>query len=129
MSARTDAPCCGHAVDEHSVYGCVDGCACEKRPDLPTPPTDGPKTYRGIPVPESLHHNWDQPEAHWWRQGVRTTLVVAGALVGSLHYDSACSLDHHGYCQEHGHLSDGPCPDGEAQKFLAAMKEGGPSDE
>jgi hypothetical protein len=23
---------CGHAVDEHSVYGCEDGCACELMP-------------------------------------------------------------------------------------------------
>lgn len=28
-----EAPCgCGHPVDEHSVYGCVDGCACEWMP-------------------------------------------------------------------------------------------------
>lgn len=29
----TEAPCgCPHPADEHSVYGCVDGCGCEWMP-------------------------------------------------------------------------------------------------
>jgi hypothetical protein len=76
----------------------------------PGPPTDGPATYRGIPVTESLHHNWDQHEASWWRAGVNATLAVAVPLVESLRYDGECSLDHHGYCQEHGLPGGGPLP-------------------
>lgn len=91
----------------------------------PPPPTDGPKTYRGIPVRETLHHNWDQLEAAWWRTGVRAALGVAVPLVESLRYDSECSLDHHGYCQEHGLPGAIPCPDGEARKFIEATKEEG----
>lgn len=88
----------------------------------PPPPTNGPETYRGIPVPEILHHNWDQLEAHWWRQGVKASLGVAVPLVGSLHSDTPCSLDHHGYCQEHGLPGAIPCPDGEARKFIIATE-------
>jgi hypothetical protein len=81
-------------------------------------PATGPDTYRGIPVQAGLRPNWDQPEAHWWRLGVQDALGVAVPLVGSLHYDSECSLDHHGYCQEHGLPGAIPCPDGEARKFI-----------
>lgn len=42
----------------------------------PVPPTDGPPTYRGVGVPEVLRPNWDQPEAHWWREGVKVALGV-----------------------------------------------------
>jgi hypothetical protein len=34
--SKTKCPC-GHARDEHSVYGCVDECGCERRPDLRRP--------------------------------------------------------------------------------------------
>lgn len=90
----------------------------------PPPPTDGPETYRGIPVRESLHHNWDQLEAAWWRAGVRAALGVAVPLLDELHNDEPCALDHHGYCQTHGLPQPGPCPDGEIQKFIAVAKEG-----
>jgi hypothetical protein len=30
---------CGHAADEHSIYGCHDECGCPDRPDL-APPAD-----------------------------------------------------------------------------------------
>lgn len=91
----------------------------------PPQPTDGPETYRGIPVYEGLRPNWDQPEASWWRIGADAALGVAVPLVESLRYDSECSLDHHGYCQEHGLPGATPCPDGEARKFIAATKERG----
>lgn len=33
---ETEAACpCPHAVDEHSVYGCADGCGCEWMPHMP----------------------------------------------------------------------------------------------
>lgn len=84
----------------------------------PKAPTAGPETYRGIPVPEGLHHNWDQHEASWWRLGADAALGIAAPLVESLRYDSECSFDHHGYCQEHGLPGAIPCPDGEARKFI-----------
>lgn len=86
------------------------------------------ETYRGVPVPRECLA-YDGKPTQQFRLGVDAALAVTVPLVESLHYDSTCSFDHHGYCQEHAHLADGPCPDGEAQKFIAAMKEGGPSDE
>lgn len=85
---------------------------------LPPPPTDGPATHRGLPVPKSLLRNWDQHEASWWRLGADAALGIAAPLVESLRYDSECSFDHHGYCQEHGLPGAIPCPDGEARKFI-----------
>lgn len=84
----------------------------------PPPPTDGPATYRGITVPRSLHHNWDQHEASWWRAGVDAALDVAVPLVDLLHSEEPCQTDHHGYCQVHGLPIGGSCPDGEALKFI-----------
>jgi hypothetical protein len=53
-----EAPCgCGHPVDEHSVYGCADGCACELMPKRP--PMD-PVHILGIGVPADAEQ---QPEA------------------------------------------------------------------
>jgi hypothetical protein len=52
------APCgCGHPVDEHSVYGCADGCACEWMPKRP--PMD-PVHILGIGAPAAAGQ---QPEA------------------------------------------------------------------
>jgi hypothetical protein len=84
------------------------------------PPTDGPETYMGVQVPEALHHNWDQPEAHWWRQGVKSSRQTVEPLLEELANDEPCTLDHHGYCQMHGLPQPGPCPDGAARQFIAA---------
>ncbi|QDN64397.1 hypothetical protein [Streptomyces sp. S1D4-14] len=89
------------------------------------PPTNGPTTYRGIPVPGVLHHNWDQPEAAWWRQGVKAALDIAVPLLDELHNDEPCVLDHHGYCQMHGLPQPGPCPDGEIQEFIKEARNEG----
>ncbi len=91
----------------------------------PAPPTDGPETYRGVAVPEGLRPNWDQPEAHWWRVGVKAALDATVPLVESLHSDTPCSLDHHGYCQEHGLPGALPCPDEAARKFIKEARNGG----
>lgn len=88
------------------------------------PPVNGPETYRGIQVPRELRPNWDRPEAIWWRRGVDAALAVMRPAVDALHYSGPCSLDHHGYCQEHG-IGSIPCPDGEAQRLLEATKEEG----
>lgn len=72
--------------------------------------------YRGVPVPALLPDEWEQT---WWKRGADAALAVALPIVNGLYYETPCSLDHHGYCQEHGHLDEGPCPDGEAQKLLA----------
>lgn len=42
-------------------------------------PATAPTSYHGIPVPESLQPNWDQPEALWWRKGVDGGLGHPGA--------------------------------------------------
>lgn len=73
-------------------------------------------TYRGVTVPEQLLPNeW---ELSFWKQGVDAALAVALPVVDRLYDETECSLDHHGYCQEHGHLSEGPCPDGAAQELM-----------
>lgn len=33
-----------------------------------------PKIYKGVPVPEDLRNNWGEPEAIWWRHGVKAAL-------------------------------------------------------
>lgn len=48
----------------------------------PGPPTDGPETYLGVTVPGGLRPNWDQPEAHWWRGGVKDALESAAPCCG-----------------------------------------------
>jgi hypothetical protein len=80
------------------------------------------ETYRGIPVPDDWGPVGDVDD---WNRGVDAALAVTLPLVESLHWDTSCSFDHHGYCQEHSYLADGPCPDGQAQKFIAATKEEG----
>lgn len=90
----------------------------------PPPPVDGPETYRGVPVQAGLRPNWDQPEAYWWRLGVQDALGVAVPLVDELADDEPCTLDHHGYCQMHGLPGPGPCPDGEARKFIREARGG-----
>lgn len=92
---------------------------------MPDPPTDGPATYRGIQVPETLRPNWDQVAASWWRAGADSTLDVAVPLVDDFIDPGACSLDHHGYCQEHGWFGEDTCPNERAQEFI---KEAGPTD-
>lgn len=72
-------------------------------------------TYRGVALPALLPDEWEQG---WWKKGVDAALTVTVPLIDSLYDDTPCSLDHPGYCQEHGHLDEGVCPDGEAQKLL-----------
>lgn len=43
---------CPHPADEHSVYGCVDGCGCEWMPKRPKLPPMDPVHILGIEVPE-----------------------------------------------------------------------------
>ncbi|WP_030248226.1 hypothetical protein [Streptomyces sp. NRRL S-455] len=90
----------------------------------PASPTDGPETYRGVTVPETLRPNWDQPEAHFWRAGVSSTLDVAVPLVDDFIDPGACSLDHHGYCQEHGWFGENDCPNERAQEFIKSAEAG-----
>lgn len=75
-------------------------------------------TYRGVALPQ-IYDRMNITEQTWWKRGADAALAVAVPLVDSLHFAEECSLDHHGYCQTHSHLDLGPCPDGEAQKFLA----------
>ncbi|MEV0237601.1 hypothetical protein [Nonomuraea sp. NPDC050786] len=35
-----------------------------------------PETYMGVDVPPELWPNWDRPETHWWRQGVKAALTA-----------------------------------------------------
>lgn len=83
-------------------------------------------TYRGVAVPDGLRVA-GQPRQRYddWRRGVDTALAVMRPAVGALTDDSPCSLDHHGYCQEHGLPGAIPCPDGEAQRLLEATKKEG----
>lgn len=74
--------------------------------------------YRGVALPQ-IYDRMNITEQTWWKRGADAALAVALPIVNGLYYDTPCSLDHHGYCQEHGHLDEGPCPDGEAQKLLA----------
>ena len=85
-----------------------------------------PATYRGVPVPAYLRPHWglDRPAADWWRQGVDATLAAVVPVLEELADDEPCTLDHHGYCQMHGLPQPGPCPDGEAQKFIAEGRNG-----
>lgn len=39
-------------------------------------------------------------------------------LLDKLAEDTPCRFDHHGYCQEHGWLDEGPCPHRQADKLL-----------
>lgn len=83
--------------------------------------------YRGVLIPDDVRRDRDEnsPYAarfHAWKRGVDAALGVAVPLVESLRYDSECSLDHHGYCQEHGLPGAIPCPDGEARKFITETK-------
>lgn len=74
-------------------------------------------TYRGVALPQ-IYGRMNITEQTWWKRGADAALAVAVPLIDDLYNDTPCSLDHHGYCQEHGHLDEGPCPDGEAQKLL-----------
>lgn len=89
----------------------------------PEPPTDGPETYRGTPVPVVLRPNWDQPEASWWRAGVLNALGVAAPLLLALADTKACEFDSSGACLTHDYPPP-LCADGEARKLIAATKEG-----
>lgn len=93
-------------------------------PNCPEP-TDGPETYRGIPLSEVLRSNWDTPQAMWWRAGADAALDVAAPLLDDLADDEPCTLDHHGYCQMHGLPQPGPCPDGTARKLIEEARNQG----
>lgn len=75
-------------------------------------------TYRGIPLPTGRTMN--ASELSQWKKGADAVLDVVRPMLDAVTYDTPCSLDHHGYCQEHGHLEEGPCPDGTARLFLEA---------
>lgn len=86
------------------------------------------QTYRGVPVPERIQRDRDENRPysalfHAWREGVDAAMGLMRPMVGALHYDTPCRVDHHGYCQEHSYLEEGPCPDGEARKLLETTKE------
>lgn len=48
-----------------------------------------------------------------------TTAERLAALVRDFLDPDPCWLDHHGYCQAHGWLCEGPCPHGRARQVLA----------
>lgn len=56
-----------------------------------------------------------------------TTQEYEHALVLAYQLSDAtpCWYDHHGYCQEHGWLRDGPCPNGQAEALIAKLQREG----
>lgn len=36
------------------------------------------RKFLGVPIPSALAYRWDSSEAHWWREGVRSTVYVHG---------------------------------------------------
>ncbi|MFH8805312.1 hypothetical protein ACH4F6_38190 [Streptomyces sp. NPDC017936] len=87
----------------------------------PPPPTDGPQAYRGIPVPEVLRPNWDQPEAGWWSRGADAALNAAVPLLLALADTKPCESDSLGACLTHDYPPP-LCADGEAQRLLKATE-------
>lgn len=88
------------------------------------------QTYRGVPVPERIQRDRTENGRYAavfaaWREGVDDALGMMRPMVEALRFDSLCSFDHHGYCQEHGHLEPGPCPDGAARALLEATEKDG----
>lgn len=83
-----------------------------------------PATYRGITVPRECLA-YDGRPTQQFRLGVDAALEQTLPVVEALHDDSPCSLDHHGYCQEHGLPGPIPCPDARARELLAAVRDKG----
>jgi hypothetical protein len=85
----------------------------------------GPETYRGLTVPKSLRVDSVHAKERYgdWKRGVDAAMDLMRPMVETLHNDTPCALDHHGYCQEHGLPGMAPCPDGEARKLLKATEE------
>ncbi len=45
-------------------------------------------------------------------------VTISRQLLADLTDPTPCRHDHHGYCQEHNHLDDTPCPHLLAQRIL-----------
>lgn len=86
----------------------------------PRPPTDGPETYRGIPVSEVLWPNWDQPEAHYWRAGADAALEATAPMLMAWADPKPCEINEQGECLTHDYPPP-LCPDGEARRILREM--------
>jgi hypothetical protein len=86
----------------------------------PGPPTDGPETYRGVTVPEALRPNWDQPEAHFWRQGADVALEATAPMLMAWADPKPCAVNEQGECLIHDYPPP-LCPDGEARRILREM--------
>ena len=48
------------------------------------------------------------------QQRVEEAIDIIGDLIDA----DGCSFDHHGYCQAHGYLNEGECPNSRAKKYL-----------
>jgi hypothetical protein len=83
-------------------------------------PTDGPETYRGVTVPETLRPNWDQPEAHFWRAGVDVALEATAPMLMERADPRPCETNELGECLTHDYPPP-LCPDGEARRILREM--------
>jgi hypothetical protein len=77
---------------------------------------------------QSIGRIWQRGDAEF----IAATRMAAPALVAevrtlrSLVRDfldpDPCSLDHHGYCQTHGWLTEGPCPHATARQMLRSLE-------
>lgn len=77
---------------------------------------------------QSIGRIWQRADAEF----IAATRMAAPALVAevrtlrSLVRDfldpDPCSLDHHGYCQAHGWLAEGPCPHAMARQILDSLE-------
>lgn len=80
-----------------------------------------------------LDNAWKQMPPEWkaslraaWIDEIRAAYApllrqAADALL-SYRDDMPCRLDHHGYCQEHASLTEGPCVQMDLRAALAALR-------
>lgn len=81
-----------------------------------------PETCRGIKVPEHLRNRGGSMEYAYWKLAVTDVLDTVVPLLEPFESDDPCSLDHHGYCQEHWFGATTVCPIAAVRDFLAAAK-------
>lgn len=80
-----------------------------------------PETFRGITVPPEVAN---RANYGMWKLAVTGVLDTVVPLLERFEDGNPCSLDHHGFCQEHWSGGDDECRNAALKKFLDGARYG-----